>query len=174
MRCCVITLYEFRFYSKEPGAHAICASAALKFSSAAVHVWFTCCMCLNCPLPVHVNKYAPRAAPLCGMRKTVSLLYILYKCCAGWRRRRASVYAVCAFLPASRPSQCARPAEAFAFACPGRTMCEFCRTLIHTKENCAALRKKRMLALKRAGNIHLKNVQCRLIFFTRADILQSL
>jgi hypothetical protein len=113
-------------------------------------------VCLNCPLPVHVNKYAPRAPPLCGMRKTVSFSLILYKCCAGWWRRRARIRRLRFFAGVASLSdhRNARPAEAFAFACPGRTMCEFCRTVvIHTKENCTALRKSRLLSLKSPGNV---------------------
>jgi hypothetical protein len=57
---------------------------------------------LNCPLPVHVNKYAPRAAPLCGMRKTVSLSYYINVVLAGGDGER--FFAGVASL---RPSQCA-------------------------------------------------------------------
>lgn len=66
---CVITL-KFRLFKRArcPISAYVCVCVCLPFFSyiylhRCARVWFTCvCVCLNCRLPVHVNKYAPRAA----------------------------------------------------------------------------------------------------------------
>jgi hypothetical protein len=96
---CVITRIKIIQKSQVPNFCVCCAKIRQRRGARVIHM----CVCLNCPLPVHVNKYAPRAAPLCRMRKTVSLLYYINVVLAVTAR----AYAVCAFLPVSRPSQCA-------------------------------------------------------------------